>query len=495
MKYRKIIIALIAINLGACDITTRDQSTLDPATALNNTSGVQSAILSAYRRVWEFNLWGQQANLHGDAFADNLEIANNTGRYQQEIVNAVGVYADRWGSGTPGFGEGCYGIVKDANYAIAFIPKLNISTVPSSVTVTSQQVLDHLTAEAKFLRALAYFELSRVYSYEPGKEQNGFNLGAVLRLDPTLTVSNASAKPRSTNLETYQQMEKDLQDAYGGLLAQSQVAGWPTALGTNAFPYRATKAAAAALLARVYLYWGRYADADIQATAALSQLITPPPVNTAGFVGSWSGIPHPESIFEAQIIATDFSGVDGQNNSLNSITTNMLGGGSQYAVAASAELYAAHEVGDIRKSMYVVSAATLNKPQCRKWPGEKGSYVENIPILRKAEMYLIQAESRARTGSDVTAQSAINTIRTNRGLLATALTGQPLIDLIMNERRVELAFEGHRFYDLKRLGLPITKTAASNTTILQPNDFRILMQIPVQQIILSGGLLKQNPGY
>ena len=110
-------------------------------------------------------------------------------------------------------------------------------------------------------------------------------------------------------------------------------------------------------------------------------------------------------------------------------------------------------------------------------------------------MYLIQAESRARSSNDAGAQTAINTIRTNRGLAATALTGQALIDLIMNERRVELAFEGHRFFDLKRLGLPITKNAASNTPTVAANDFRILQQIPVDQITLSRGVLKQNPGY
>jgi len=492
MKLKKIVIALVAINLVACNINTVDQSSLDPGTALNNISGVQSAVLSTYRRIWEFNLYGQQINIHGDAFADNVEIVNRTGRYEQEYVNGIGVYANRWGQ--TGFGEGCYGMVKDANYILSFLPKLNLIDVPNSATVTSQNVVDHLAAEAKFLRALAYFELMRVYAYEPGKEVNGFNLGAVLRLDPTLTVSNATAKPRSTNIECYQFIEKDLQDAFAGLLPASQVGGWPSSLGANTFPYRATKAAAAALLSRVYLYWGRYADADTQATTALSLLASPLPVNAAGYVASWSAIPHPESIFEAEIRPTDFSGVDGPNNSMNSITTNLLSG-SQYVVAASVELMAAYQTGDVRKTVYVTSAATLNKPQSRKWPGEKGAFVENIPIIRKSELYLIQAESRARTGNDGTAQTALNTIRTNRGLAATTLTGQPLIDLIMNERRVELAFEGHRFYDLKRLGLPISKNAASGVPTVPANDFRILQQIPVDQIILSGGVLKQNPGY
>ena len=96
MKLKKIVIALVAINLVACNINTVDQSSLDPGTALNNISGVQSAVLSNYRRIWEFNLYGQQINIHGDAFADNVEIVNRTGRYEQEYVNGIGVYANRW---------------------------------------------------------------------------------------------------------------------------------------------------------------------------------------------------------------------------------------------------------------------------------------------------------------------------------------------------------------------------------------------------------------
>jgi hypothetical protein len=495
MKFRniKLVTVVLAISLVGCSIDTTDQSTLSPTLALNNVAGVQSAVLSTYRRVWEFNLYGQQINIHGDAFADNVEIVNRTGRYEQENVNGIGVYANRWGAQT-GFGEGCYGIVKDANYVLSYLPKLNIATVPSSATVTSQAVLDHLAAEAKFLRALAFFEIARVYSYEPGREVNGFNLGAVLRTNPTLAVSDAAPKARSTNLETYQQIESDLLDAIAGLLPASAVGGWPASLGANTFPYRATKAAAAALLARVYLYWGRYADADTQATAALSLVPVSAPVTAANYVASWSAIPHSESIFEAEVRPTDFSGVDGPNNSMNSITTNLLGG-SQYCVAASAELIAAHEAGDIRRTVYVTSAATLNKPQTRKWPGEKGAFVENIPIIRRSEMYLIQAESRSRLNNSAGAQAAINTIRANRGLASTTLTGTALTDLIMNERRVELAFEGHRFFDLKRLGLPITKNAATGTPALQPTDFRLLQQIPVDQITLAGGVLKQNPGY
>lgn len=477
---------LLSLSLLACDIETVDQSSLSPAQALNTAAGVQSAVLSTYRRVHEFDFYGQQANLHGDAFADNIEIVNRTGRYEQEWVNGVGVYANRWAVAYRG--------INDANYVLEYLPKLSLSSVPSSGSLTSQQVVDHMKGEALFLRALFYMELLRVYSYEPGREVNGFNLGVIIRDTPTQTVSDADKRARSTNLECYQFVEKDLQDAISLLLPAASIgAAWPSSLGTNTFPFRATRGAAHALLARHYLNWGRYADADTQATTALTLVPIAAPVTAANYVTAFSTTTNPESMFEIEIRATDWSGVDGPNNSMNSITTNMLSG-SQYVLAASAELIAAHEAGDVRRNLYLTTSATLNKPQSRKWPGEKGAFVENIPIIRRSEMYLIQAESRARQGNDAGAQTAVNTIRTNRGLAATTATGATLINLIMNERRVELAMEGFRFYDFKRLGQDVTKPVAAGVGTLPYTDFRMLQQIPPDQVLLNSNL-EQNPGY
>jgi len=486
---KKILISgILGLALVGCDITTTDQSSLSPALALNTIAGVQSVALSGYRRMHEFDFYGQQASLHGDALADNIEIVNRTGRYEQEWISGVGVFANRWAV--------CYRAINDANYVLEYLPQQNIALVPSNATFTSQQVMDHIEGEAHFIRAFAYMELLRVYAYEPGKEVNGFNLGVILRDRPTQVVSDADKRSRSTNLECYQFVERDLQDAIARLAPASQLAGatWPAALGANTFPFRATKAAAHALLARLYLYWGRYADANTQATTALTLVPTAAPVTAATYAASWSTATHPESIFEIEIRPTDWSGVDGANNSLHSMTQNAISG-SQYVMAASAELIAAHEGTDVRRNIYVTSAGTLNKPQVRKWQGEKGSYVENVPVIRRSEMYLIQAESLARLGGqDAAAQTAINTIRTNRGLTATAATGAALITLIMNERRVELAFEGHRWFDLKRNGMAIPKPAASSVTTLAYNDFRILQQLPNAEVTLNPNL-QQNPGY
>jgi hypothetical protein len=486
---------LLASAFYSCDLDTVNQAALSPALALDNAAGVQSTVLSGYRRMHEFSFYGQEANLHGDAFADNIEIVNRTGRYEQEWINGIGVFANRWAV--------CYRAINDANYVLKYLPLLdtiNTRLVPKSAPLPTNpaafwadDILAQLEGEARFIRAFAYMELLRVYAYEPGREVNGFNLGVIIRDTPT--VSDADFRARSTNLECYEFVEDDLLAATTLMKTPTQIANssWPTALGTFNTIWRANRATAHALLARLYLYWGRYADADTQATTALTILGNPLPVTAANYLTSWSNALHPESIFELDIRTTDWSGVSGLNDSMHSITQNAIAG-AQYVMCASAELLAVHEAGDVRRNVYVTSAATLSKPQVRKWQGEKGSFLENIPVIRRSELYLIQAEARARTNNDAGAQTAVNTIRTNRGLAATTLTGNALIALIMNERRVEFAFEGHRFFDLKRLGQDIPKTLASSVNTLPYTDFRILQQIPPDQVVLNS-ILDQNPGY
>ena len=129
-----------------------------------------------------------------------------------------------------------------------------------------------------------------------------------------------------------------------------------------------------------------------------------------------------------------------------------------------------------------------------KFPAHKGNFFNNIPVIRLSEVYLIRAEARARQAKDALAQADLTTLRTNRGLGAVpaATTGTALIDLIFNERRVELHLEGHRFFDFKRRGLNILKPAGIPTLLY--TDFKVLASLPSAQVLLNP-LIKQNPGY
>jgi len=347
-----------------------------------------------------------------------------------------------------------------------------------------------LSAEAKFLRALCFHDLAKVYSYEPGMEVNGFNQGIILRTEPVLGASQADFRARSTNVEVYQQIEQDLLDAIAGLPAEADQAGTPN---------RASVASARGLLARVYLYWGRYADAATQADAALAATAATLS-DAANYVASFATANHPEAVFEIAVSQVDWSTVDGVNNSLTTVTKTVAGGAppsSQGAVKASDELLAAFETGDVRRDL-LVNPSGADFFESNKWPGEGGKFLENIPVIRVSEIVLIAAEGKARSGNEAGALVDLNSLRTNRGLAASTATGNALTNAILAERRVELAYEGHRFFDLKRLGLAIPKTAISGVPQLDPTDFRMLARIPPAEITLSenqGGLLEQNPGY
>ena len=470
-----------ALLVTSCNLETENLAALPPEVALADSSGFRSLVFSAYERVNDFAHYGQQSMIHPEIMADNMDIANRTGRYEQEYLNAVGAHMNRWGVDPGGttLSNGRYVPINECNFVID-----KVDALPEIAATQKQK--DRFKGEAYFLRALNYFELLRVYAYEPGREVNGWNAGVILRTTPVAAASDADFRARGTNLEGYQLMEADLLAAISLL---------PEPSYSNAqFPYRATKLAAKALLAKVYLYWGRYADAADMADQALAY--TNGPLTTpANYVAAWvTGKPHPESFFESDITTSDWSSVDGQNNSLHSITSNALGG-SQYVAVASPELIAAHEANDVRRTLYDdPSAATQQKYRSRKWSGSTASFLENIPIIRRADILLVAAEAKARSSQEADAIIDVNTLRAARNLPATALTGQALIDLILNERRVELAFEGNRWFDLKRLGMDIPKTAASQQSPLPYSDFRILSRIPIDQVS-QNSLLKQNPGY
>lgn len=470
MKYYiySILLASLVFSCSEDIIDIDPETSVTKNIALQKVAGIDAVVRSAYNRMHDFNYYGQVQMLAPEALADNLVIANNTGRYTGHVVNAVGTHVSIWGR---------YSTINDCNLAIKYV----------DAAEGDQALKDQYKGEAYFLRAFVYHDLVKTYGYEPGKEVSGWNEGVILRTEPTETVSNADLRARATVEEVYTQIESDLQTAIGLLPAES-------AQATANKGFRASKAAAKALLARVYLFWGKPGEANTYATQALAET-SKSIVPAASYVASWAQTQHPESIFESEIRSADWGTTDGVNNSLASITnaapTGIAAGSSQFAVAGSKELIDAIEPGDVRADVWVENAGRW---ECKKWLGEKGDYLENIPLIRVSEVVLIAAEARALSGDEGGAQTILNALRSNRGLTDTFLTGQALLDLILNERRVELAFEGHRWYDLKRLEKDIVKPASLNTNTVPYSDYRMLAPLPSNEVTLNK-LLQQNPKY
>ncbi len=491
--YRFLILLAVIGLFTRCEeqIETTQPDNNPPDLAFTKLSNFSQLINSPYDRMQSFAYLSQYHMLAGDALADNAQLVNNTGRYTGELINQNGSHYNYWA---------LYSSINDCNIILDRIDTLY--KIPAQNTPANRVTIRTIVAQAYFLRAMAYFDMLRVYGYEPNRIVNGWDKGVVLRDRPTFDVSAIDKRARATVEEGYQFVERDLLRAIDSL----SVAGTTI---PNA-PFRPGRAAAHALLARVYLHWGRNTEAIAQANLAISTKPAAIRLATAAeYPGMWNTAitaGRIESLFELRIFPGssgsngDWSTVDGVNNSLHSLTTVGISTASQFVLAASNSLFNAHEANDVRRSLWTpVNVRGQEFQMCLKWSGSgtgagsPGFWADNIPVIRLPEVYLILAEANFRLGNEPAARTALNTLRANRGLpaLTAATSGTDLFNRILNERRVEFAFEGQRWFDLKRNGLEVPK---ENADPVAATDFRILAPIPVNQIILNP-IIEQNPGY
>lgn len=444
----------------------KDRITAD--VALSDLDGAAAHVAKAYERAHNFGNYGQTMMLNADALADNVDILNNTGRFTGQLVNQARAHTNIY--------QDYYRMINDAQIALQAVNDFRDEDPDRA---------GDLEGQAKFIRALAYFDLARVYGYEPGQEVSGFNLAVPVQPEAVLGTSNISELPRETNTNIYAMVKADLTDA---------IAVLPTEAEEGNFPYLPTSTAAKALLARVYLYEGSYANAATTAEQVISEtsaILT----DVTNHLDSWSDEQHPESIFSLNINQVDWSSVDGVNNSLASMTTTDAAPSSQGVLRASTTLLDAldSEAGDIRRDMWVNPSGADNW-EARKWNGEQGNFLEHIPLIRVAEMVLTAAEGHVRSGNAGGARTQLNVLRNARGIGDFGGTDAELASEIMKQRRLELVLEGHRFFDLKRLGMDITKAPAQGGVPLPYTDFRVLSNLP-DNAIANNSLLEQNPGY
>ncbi|SIS91348.1 RagB/SusD family nutrient uptake outer membrane protein [Belliella pelovolcani] len=466
--------SLVLFNVGCDDaLVTEPRQSVSAEVALTDITGVRSLIISGYDRLQGAGYYGQQMILGAETLADNATVTNaQSNRYLTWSINNFGTHFGIWANAYAGINEMNFIINADLN----------------SITTTAEA--NQLRGEALFLRALMYFDLARVYGYEPGREVNGFQESVIIREQPTSTSSQADFRPRSSNQEVYAIIERDLNEAI------------PLLTGTNRF--RVTTGAARALLSRVYLYQSKWQQAEEMATSALANTaatMVDASVNPAAYRLSFASAPHPESVFELAYNAQ--TETLGFNESLNSLTLRqggpVAGSGGWGDVIPTQDLLSIFLPEDSRIENFI---SDVKQGQTalfsRKYAGTVGPFTDNVPLIRLSELYLIRAEARVRQGGAklVEGLADLNFLRSRRfpstfAFQVVTTNQQEAIDAIFTERRLELFFEGHRFFDLKRTGQDIRKGA---TGAVQFSDTRVLAPLPQAQVDLNP-LLNQNPGY
>lgn len=489
------------------------RQSIDAETALTSIQAVNASITGIYARLKSARWYGRDMITHPDALADNGHATNASGRLLPESNNVFGSHftGTIWQSGFAGINQ----------------INLTLEAIKNGIPNASPAQVTNWEGQLYFLRGLYYFDMMRVYAYIPGAVTVSQDRGGVpLLLKGISGVDSALAlmPARAPIDDVYAQIVADLTAAESRLT-------WATTLVSVA-----NKAAAQGMLARVNLYRKNYSEAKKWADAAIA-LVGSRLTSTTNHVNSWRVDTHQENIFQVRFainaenigvnesLQTSYTtivtlpGLSSATGGFGDLVPNLsllnelgitLTGGNTNTNFTGARSTVASRSNDVRNLLFEpgTNGRTKGWIECTKFLGKNGFInLDNIPVLRVAELYLIRAEAMATTGSSVYNEAAaladLKTIKSNRytdyatsGLEAAdnLLTGGNLYEEILRQRRLEFAFEGHRFFDFKRLGRTITKGAPSTVAPIAPGDARMLPPIP-QSDVDGNPNLRQNFGY
>lgn len=350
----------------------------------------------------------------------------------------------------------------------------------------TQQQVNNVKAEALFIRALCYFDLVITYC-----QPYNYNATEGDKMGVPLVLVTENGKPaRDSKENVYNQIVADL------LQAESIMADDYVRAGVTDKAATPTKPAIQALLSRVYLYMNKWQEAADYATKVISNKkyeLAPADAYEAMF----SAATAPEGgeiIFE--VYGSDKN--EYWDNSgwahLPYITTTD-DKGSHGDVCATKDLYDLYSEGDVRKSMFKQHGNDYFPTKYSGKPKDSDPKFTNVPILRLSEMYLNRAEAIINGASiqGVTAESDLRKIATVRGASQTAAaTKQGVFD----ERRRELAFEGHITADYARCNKSMTRKDfddSKNKDVAFPS-YMWALPIPHRERTANPNVA-QNPGY
>lgn len=426
---------------GSCskELNTLPTTSVDASVALKTSSDVKAALVGAYADFGDADFYGGRIFLDADLLANNNEI-NWSGTYQgmtqinNKAITKDNVFVqDSWLGG--------YAAINDVNNVLNAITAVNASDSAK------------VAGEAKFIRGASYFELVRMYAKAWNDGDPASNLGVPLVLTPTTTITESNKVKRNTVAEVYAQVIADLTDAEAKLPK------------TNGF--YATKSAAAAILARVYLQQRDYTSALQAANRAIANSGAS---LTETYAEAFVAGNTKEDIFAMQVTST--SGSQGFNEFYSSAQRGDIQIENKHL-----DMY---EAGDDRKNLFYDDNGSM-------YTGKFEELYGNVHLVRLAELLLVRAECNFRLGTAVGASAVddINMIR-KRAELSEYTASELTLDKILLERKLELAFEGFGLHDIKRL-----QTSVGNIAWNSP---RLILPIPNREIIANSNLV-QNEGY
>lgn len=466
------------------ELELRPFDKVDEENAFKTQSDFTAALRGAYQRM----LGGVDGDYYprkmllSDVLSDNLIISQSGRRSYQNYYQFQLDANSTWGL-LLSYG---YSTIDRANRIIA-----NIDNLPDGDFKNS------ILGQAKAVRALAHFDIAMTFAPSFKVAQpDAVNTGIPIKQEV-----DAAAKPfRNTLNETFNfiieelKAAKDLTPDDRGLVASGFMG----------------KTAISALLARVYLYKGDNINAELEAKAATT-LIGSADLAIASrdeFPNIWKDNSAGNAGVLFKLLVTEQDRVY-PGTEYNQVSPN--GVRSEYLITY--DFFQLYKDEDVRKNSYLQTSEFTGflYNHIIKYVGRPASSagVVDVKVIRGAEVYLILAEAAYENNNYDVALEALDAVRSRRYLdfVSPNESGQALLDAILLERRLELAFEGHRFYDLKRLGLPIVRSdvygdiadgtglpAPASTRLIQGNDFRFTLPIPTGERQANPNF-EQSPNY
>jgi len=456
------------------------------------------------------------------ALRDNSGIAESSGLYSEQRSDNTGTNDNQSNAGEP-FQFNAFSLLPSNSYLQTHWTALyqiitranNVLAGAETVTFAKPETKAQYQAEAKFIRALIYFELVRKWGDVP------------LVTQPLTTPEDVTNRTFREKKETvYAQIVADLTDVVNSPLPDAQAA---------ANTGRVSKVAGQALLGKVYLTMATTLD-QANRTANLNQAKTylTNAYNKRTF-GQLKEIPYadvfdvtkkaanPEAIFRIVYRQGDINyssriaaNNQAQGETINSLRTNTGVGGN-----VTPDLVKDYETGDVRKdfSLKYANAAVVRDYFITKFrdasaaAGTNGYGGNDWILLRYADVMLMLAEVNLYLGDAGAATSLLNQVRERAGLPSYAVSSAnptysakyPTLKLaILHERRVELAFENQRWFDLLRFFTPEELVAYFRTKSqadfgsAQLSNFGTkdyYYPVPFNEVKLNPAGMYQNPGY
>lgn len=460
IKYKIAAFTACLILVSSCEKVLDVKPVVDLAdeVALNSTVGLNAALIGAYDKLQHGDLYGGRYWVSPDMITGTVKISGLQNTVFEELQMLNKTMSGQSNRIVQSVWQVSYEAIGIINKLLAFLPDVNDQDM-------TDETRKRIEGEAKFLRGLIFFELTRLYSFNVTGEGP---LSVPIFTDP---LSPFDTPARATVDEAHTQIISDLEDAATLLVG----------INTN---NRASDVAAKALLSRVYFYREDWPAVISSANYVIDQFSG---MTNGGLADDvlecfQTGSPHQEVLFAVLANATDDASgtLRGYyrvaSNAKFSIPLSYIGKLGAHAIGGydDARVRLDHTVVNLEGKLYTM-----------KFDVEYFS----VPVIRLAEVYLNRAEARVNQGDGPGATADLNVVRERSN--AGSYTGSATLVDCEKERTIELVYEGDYFHNMKRLRKPNFAIDINGDTY-NWDDVKLVFPIPKSQTDVNPNLLQNR---